>query len=84
MASPALPSSARSVAAGPETPFHLEVEGFPIYAVLHDAVPGRPAPPVVVHVHGLGVEGITLYRQEVLAARAAAAAGFPEIGRAHV
>jgi len=31
----------------------------------------------VVHVHGLGVEQITLYRQEVLAARAAAARGFP-------
>ena len=77
MASPALPPSARSVAAGPETPFHFEVEGSPIYAVLHDAVPGRTAPAVVVHVHGLGVEGITLYRQEVLAARAAAAAGFP-------
>jgi pimeloyl-ACP methyl ester carboxylesterase len=32
---------------------------------------------VVVHVHSLGVEQITLYRAEVLGARAAAAAGFP-------
>ena len=32
---------------------------------------------MVVHVHGLGVEQITLYRQEVLTARAAAAAGHP-------
>src|SRR5262249_38068900 len=39
--------------------------------------PGRPESPVVVHVHGLGVEQITLYRQEVLAARAVAARGIP-------
>ncbi|MEO7867919.1 MAG: alpha/beta hydrolase [Candidatus Eisenbacteria bacterium] len=32
---------------------------------------------MIVHVHGLGVEQITLYRQETLAARAAAAAGYP-------
>lgn len=31
---------------------------------------------MVVHVHSLGVEQMTLYRQEVLAARAAAARGF--------
>jgi pimeloyl-ACP methyl ester carboxylesterase len=31
---------------------------------------------VIVHCHGLGVEQITAYRAEVLAARAAAAAGF--------
>jgi pimeloyl-ACP methyl ester carboxylesterase len=55
----------------------MEVEGFPVYCVFHAAVPGRVDPPVVVHVHGLGVEQITLYRQEVLAARAAAASGFP-------
>mgnify|MGYP001260763429 CR=1 FL=1 len=48
-----------------------------MYAVYHQAVAGRPNSPVVVHVHGLGVEQITLYRQEVLAARAAAAHGFP-------
>ena len=54
--------------------------GSPRYAVFHAAAPGattRPDAPVVVHVHGLGVEQITLYRQEVLAARAAAAHGFP-------
>jgi alpha-beta hydrolase superfamily lysophospholipase len=55
----------------------MAVDGIPVYAVFHEAVPGRPAAPVVVHVHGLGVEQITLYRQEVLAARAAAARGFP-------
>lgn len=55
----------------------MQVNGLPVYAVLHDAAPGRPSTPVVVHVHGLGVEQITLYRQEVLAARAAAANGFP-------
>lgn len=77
MAAPASTPSAFSRAAAPEHPFFLEVEGFPVYNVLHDAAPGRSAPPVVVHVHGLGVEGITLYRQEVLAARAAAAVGLP-------
>lgn len=55
----------------------MDVEGSPVYAVFHAAVPGRPEAPVVVHVHALGVEQITLYRQEVLAARAAAARGFP-------
>jgi len=53
------------------------VGGKPVYAILHEGVSGRPDAPVVVHVHGLGVEQITLYRQEVLAARAAAARGFP-------
>lgn len=43
----------------------------------HAAASGSPDAPVIVHVHGLGVEQITLYRQETLAARAAAAAGYP-------
>ena len=60
-----------------ETPFFFTVEEMPLYAVLHDAAAERVGAPVVVHVHGLGVEQITLYRQEVLAARAAAALGFP-------
>lgn len=77
MAAPAPTPSADSRAAAPERPFFFEVDGSPVYAVLHEAAPGRYAPPVVVHVHGLGVEGITLYRQEVLTARAAAVAGFP-------
>lgn len=63
--------------AAPETPFFMEVEGLPVYAVFHAPAPGRPEAPVVVHVHALGVEQLTLYRQEVLAARAAAARGFP-------
>lgn len=57
----------------------MEVEGIPVYAVFHAAVPGRPDAPVVVHVHALGVEQLTLYRQEVLAARGAAARGFPAL-----
>jgi alpha-beta hydrolase superfamily lysophospholipase len=73
--SPSAPAFSR--AAAPETPFFLESDGFPVYAVLHSAAPGRADAPVVVHVHGLGVEQITLYRQEVLAARAAAARGLP-------
>ncbi len=55
----------------------MQVDGLPVYGVLHAAAPVRPDAPVVVHVHGLGVEQITLYRQEVLAARAVAARGFP-------
>lgn len=55
----------------------MPVDGTPVYAVFHAAAPGRPGAPVIVHVHGLGVEQLTLYRQEVLAARAAAARGFP-------
>jgi pimeloyl-ACP methyl ester carboxylesterase len=55
----------------------MPVEGLPVYCVFHAAAPGRVDPPVIVHVHGLGVEQITLYRQEVLSARAAAAHGFP-------
>ena len=72
------PSSAAPLrAAAPETPYLFEVQGLPVYAVFHAPAPGRQGAPVVVHVHGLGVEQITLYRQEVLAARAAAARGFP-------
>lgn len=63
--------------AGSETPFFFQVHGSPVYSVLHAAAPGKPLAPVVVDVHGLGVEQITLYRQEVLVARAAAAHGFP-------
>lgn len=79
MASPAHAPQATpfSRAAAPETPCFFESHGSPIFAVFHAASPGRANAPVVVHVHGLGVEQITLYRQEVLAARAAAAVGFP-------
>lgn len=48
-----------------------------MYAVHHAPSPDAPLAPVLVHVHGLGVEQITLYRQEVRIARAAAALGFP-------
>ena len=64
-------------AAASETPHFFESAGRPLFAVHHAAVPGRARPPVVVHVHGVGVEQITLYRAEVQSARAAAAAGFP-------
>jgi pimeloyl-ACP methyl ester carboxylesterase len=63
-------------AAAPETPFFFESGDRPCYAVLHAAAAARPDAPVVVHVHSLGVEQLSLYRQEVLTARAAAAAGF--------
>jgi pimeloyl-ACP methyl ester carboxylesterase len=71
------PRTAPLRAAAPETPFFMQVEDTPVYAVFHEAAPARAGAPVLVHVHGLGVEQITLYRQEVLAARAAAARGFP-------
>jgi len=76
---PARPHDVRfSRAAAPETPFFMEVEGTPVYAVFHEAAPARVSRrAVLVHVHALGVEQITLYRQEVLAARAAAALGYP-------
>src|SRR5262249_23485887 len=64
-------------AAASHTPLFFESAGRPLFGVLHSAVPGRTNPPVVVHVHGVGVEQITLYRAEVQGARAAAAAGFP-------
>lgn len=71
------PSPFPTRAVAPETPFFFESNGRPCYAVSHAAAPGSPDAPVVVHVHGLGVEQITLYRQETLAARAAAAMGHP-------
>ncbi len=78
LASPGFtPSSFPTRAVAPETPFFFESNGRPCYAVHHAAGSGALDAPVIVHVHGLGVEQITLYRQETLAARAAAAAGFP-------
>jgi pimeloyl-ACP methyl ester carboxylesterase len=64
-------------ATGRETPFFFDSGDRPLYGVFH--APGQPRAhaPVLVHVHGLGVEQITLYRAEVLTARAAAAAGYP-------
>jgi pimeloyl-ACP methyl ester carboxylesterase len=47
-----------------------------LYGVYHPPAIERGRP-VVVHVHGLGVEQITTYRAEVLCARALAAAGSP-------
>jgi pimeloyl-ACP methyl ester carboxylesterase len=61
----------------PERPLFFESAGRPLFAVLHAPAGAASARPVVVHVHSLGVEQMSLYRAEVLAARAAAAAGFP-------
>lgn len=77
MVPPDLATVSPSRASVPETPFLFESGERPCYAVLHPAARARPGAPVVVHVHGLGVEQLTLYRQEVLVARAAAALGFP-------
>ena len=45
VAAPAPTPPAFVRAAAPEHPFFLEVEGSPVYAVLHEAAPGRTAPP---------------------------------------
>lgn len=77
MVSPDLASPHSTRAAAPETPFFFESDDRPCYAVAHAAARARADAPVLVHVHGLGVEQLTLYRQEVLVARAAARLGFP-------
>ncbi|NOT34226.1 MAG: hypothetical protein HOP12_08670 [Candidatus Eisenbacteria bacterium] len=59
-----------------ESPLSFESEGLPLYGVYHAPAEARDRP-VVVHVHGLGVEQISTYRAEVLNARALAAAGVP-------
>jgi pimeloyl-ACP methyl ester carboxylesterase len=65
------------VTASGEQPLLFEAAGRPLYGVYHGPRKPRAAAPVVVHVHGLGVEQIALYRVETLAARAAAERGFP-------
>ncbi len=77
MASQGLVSPSPTRASAPETPFFLESDDRPCYAVSHAPGRARAGAPVMVHVHGLGVEQLTLYRQEVLVARAAAAIGVP-------
>lgn len=62
-----------------ETPLFLASADRPVYAVWHPPRPGRPGAPALVFCHSLGVEQLTDYRNEVLAARAAAAAGFPAL-----
>ncbi len=71
------PHDASPSAAASETPLFFECAGRPLYGVYHAPAPGRPDAPLVVHCHSLGVEQLTVYRNEVLCARAAAAAGFP-------
>jgi pimeloyl-ACP methyl ester carboxylesterase len=69
--------SAALATASPETPLFFEAAGRPLYAVYHAPAPGRADAPLLVQCHSLGVELVTNYRNEVLCARAAAAAGFP-------
>lgn len=58
-----------------EHPLSFEVRGTPMFGVFHgsERTPRR----VVVHVHGFGVEHLTLYRNHVRFARVAAAGGTP-------
>jgi pimeloyl-ACP methyl ester carboxylesterase len=60
-----------------EQPSFFESAGRPLYGVYHAPERAAGTPPVVVHVHGYGVEQMALYRVEVLMARTAAAAGLP-------
>ena len=62
---------------GAETPLFFDSGGRPLYAVHHEPAVRRPGAPVIVQCHSVGVEHVASYRFEVLAARAAAAAGFP-------
>jgi pimeloyl-ACP methyl ester carboxylesterase len=69
-----------------ETPLFFSAADRPLYGVFHAPAPGREGAPLVVHCHSVGVEQVTMYRNEVLAARRAAARGFPVFrwhGRGH-
>ena len=77
MVSPDLASPSPSRAAAPETPFFFESDDRPCYAVAHAPARARQGAAALVMVHSLGVEQQTLYRQEVLVARAAAELGVP-------
>ena len=61
----------------PESPLFFERGGRPLYGVYHAPAAGRSDAPLLLHCHSLGVEQLTIYRNEVLCARGAAAAGFP-------
>lgn len=71
------PTTRSNDPAATETPLHFESGDRPLYAVFHAAQRPRPAAPVLVQCHSVGVEQLTNYRNEVLLARAAAAAGIP-------
>lgn len=71
---PTAPSPSNNTIAR-EQPFFFAGRNTPLYAVLHPAE--APRDTVLVHVHSLGVEHMTNYRNAVNLARAAAAAGIP-------
>jgi len=62
-----------------EVPFFFESADRPLYGVFHPAAIDRAGAPVVVHCHSLGVELLTNYRNDVMAARAAARLGVPAL-----
>jgi pimeloyl-ACP methyl ester carboxylesterase len=77
---PAPTSSAATSTPAPtstETPFFLASGDRPVYAVFHDARRSRPGAPGIVVCSSIGLEQLTSYRNEVLAARALADQGFP-------
>lgn len=77
-----MPVSKPSAAAIPattstETPFFFTSGDRPVYAVLHAARRERTGAPGIVVCSSIGLEQLTSYRNEVLAARALADRGFP-------
>lgn len=72
-----MPSPAPAIPTGSEIPLFFERVDRPMYAVLHAPARERPGAPVVVYCPSLGVEHLINYRNQVLAARAAAELGYP-------
>ena len=73
VSNPAAPPAPTST----ETPFFFSSGDRPVYAVLHAARRERPDAPGIVVCSSVGLEQLTSYRNEVLAARALAELGFP-------
>jgi pimeloyl-ACP methyl ester carboxylesterase len=70
-------ASSPSAPTSTETPFFFTSGDRPVYAVLHAARRDRPGAPGVVVCSSIGLEQLTVYRNEVLAARALADRGLP-------
>jgi pimeloyl-ACP methyl ester carboxylesterase len=76
---PPSPASGSPAVTTGETPFFFPSGERPLYAVYHSPRRERPGACGIVVCSSLGVEQLTCYRNEVLAARALAGRGFPVI-----